>query len=69
MLYEYVLCDEVWRATGLAYHDGVLHLECVEKRIGRELRLDDFSDKPKKNGHNINDAIRFGARLGRSRVS
>jgi hypothetical protein len=36
------LKDEVWARTGLGPWDGVLCLECIEARIGRDLDLADF---------------------------
>jgi hypothetical protein len=32
----------VWRQTGLGPYDGVLCLDCIERRIGRRLTLADF---------------------------
>jgi len=43
---DYAVTDEVWAAAGMHYHGGVLHLACVERRIGRRLALDDFKDLP-----------------------
>lgn len=52
---NYYLAREVWKATGLERFDGVLHLACVEKRIGRRLTLEDFTDAP------LNDQVRWVA--------
>lgn len=68
--YDYMLLPGVWHQTGLAYHAGVLHLECVEKLIGRKLQLEDFSTmtpRSAEGGHNINDAIRFGVTMAQRR--
>jgi hypothetical protein len=56
---DYSLLDEVWALTGLDSKGGRLHLKCVEKRIGRKLTLEDFSNFP------VNEGIRFGFSLGR----
>jgi len=39
----YMVHDSVWAASGIAPHGGMLCLGCLETRIGRELRPDDFS--------------------------
>jgi hypothetical protein len=39
----YSVSDEVWAASGLAPNDGMLCLADLERRIGRELILDDFT--------------------------
>lgn len=52
---DYFLLNDVWESLGLSRHDGRLHLECVERRLGRLLTLDDFSEAP------INNAIRWAA--------
>lgn len=45
---------EVWRAaTGGERRIRFLHLECLEKRLGRLLTLSDFVEAP------INNAIRW----------
>ena len=55
---DYTVTDEVWMAAGMHYHGGVLHLACIERRIGRQLELADFKDIP------MNSMIRyFWARL------
>ncbi len=52
---DYMLKDEVWKLTGLRFGPGggVLHLPCVEKRIGRSLTIDDFAP------YSVNDALRW----------
>ena len=59
IFYQYVLKNDVWKQTGLAYHDGVLHLPCAEKLIGRKLVLDDFRFDLGRGGNTINDAIKW----------
>jgi len=39
----YMVRDEVWAASGLGGHDGMLCLACLEMRIERPLRPDDFT--------------------------
>ena len=58
--YEYSLNDKVWEQTGIGYHGGVLHFECVEKLIGRKLTLDDFA--PYRNNDGIRWALKNLAR-------
>lgn len=36
--------DRIWRETGLRTHGGCLCIGCVERRIGRTLRAEDFAD-------------------------
>lgn len=50
----YMVKDDVWAASGLGPHGGQLHFTCLESRIKRPLRLDDFTDA------RINNGIRFG---------
>lgn len=38
-----MVTDELWAASGLAPNDGMLCLVDLEKRIGRQLTLDDFA--------------------------
>jgi hypothetical protein len=42
----YSVTEEVWAASGLAPHGGMLCLADLERRIGRWLTLDDFEDCP-----------------------
>jgi hypothetical protein len=39
----YMVSDELWAASGLKPHDGMLCLSCLEQRIGQPLTLDDFT--------------------------
>jgi len=39
----YMVSDELWAATGLGPHDGMLCLYCLEQRIGRRLVFADFT--------------------------
>jgi hypothetical protein len=39
----YMVRDEIWAASGLGPIDGMLCLRCLERRIERELTLDDFT--------------------------
>jgi hypothetical protein len=39
---SYIVHNHVWAMTGLGYADGVLCLDCLRRRLGRPLRLDDF---------------------------
>jgi hypothetical protein len=40
----YMITEELWAMTGLKPHDGFLCITCLEKRIGRQLTSDDFTD-------------------------
>lgn len=40
----YMVTDEVWAASGLAPDGGTLCIGCLETRIGRQLRRDDFAE-------------------------
>jgi hypothetical protein len=39
----YMVREEIWAASGLGPHDGMLCLLDLERRIGRELSIDDFA--------------------------
>lgn len=41
---DYLVHDLVWDATGLEPEGGMLCVGCVEKRLGRRLRPEDFPD-------------------------
>jgi hypothetical protein len=38
----YMVWDHVWAASGLGPEDGELCLDCLQRRLGRELALGDF---------------------------
>jgi hypothetical protein len=38
----YMVSDELWAAAGMG-REGMLCLACLERRIGRELAIDDFT--------------------------
>ena len=63
LYYEYVVTPEVWEAAGMDYHGGVLHLECLEEKLGRQLVPGDFAEPigpaERHQGNSINDAIRW----------
>jgi hypothetical protein len=40
----FMVHDHVWKAAGMEPWGGVLCVGCLEKRIGRRLMPDDFSD-------------------------
>lgn len=68
LYYEYVVHKEVWETAELDYHDGVIHLPCLEKRLGRALTLEDFIEPigKKSQGQSINDAIRWAYQRGKA---
>ena len=54
----YIARPEIWKAAGLK--EGLCCLECLVKRLGRELTISDFDMKAP-----INRLLIFGYRLGR----
>jgi hypothetical protein len=40
----YMVDDLIWADTGLEPHGGLLCLNCLETRIGRQITVDDLSD-------------------------
>ena len=46
----YMLHDQLWAETGLGPDDGFLCIGCVEKRLGRRLKPDDFTGAPCNTG-------------------
>ena len=55
---SYMVYDFVWLLVMPSKH-GLLHLECLERRLGRPLTLADFTAAP------VNNVLRFGVALGR----
>lgn len=41
--FVYTVTDDVWAATGLGPHDGLLCIGCLEARLGRRVGGDDFN--------------------------
>ena len=52
----YMIKDEVWYSE--AELSRYLHLVCLERKLGRSLKIEDFTDAP------VNEGIRFGMTLG-----
>lgn len=42
----YMVHHSVWEDSGLGLYDGMLCISCLEKRIGRQLTSEDFSNFP-----------------------
>jgi hypothetical protein len=42
----YIVRRPVWAASGLGRQDGMLCLDCLERRLGRRLRNEDFDMPP-----------------------
>jgi hypothetical protein len=62
----FMVHDPVWAETGLRSNGGCLCVGCLESRIGRELRPDDFPTLPvNRPGKFTSDRLlsRLGARL------
>lgn len=54
---NYMVHDDLWLSVFPAR--GFAHLACLEKRVGRQLRIEDFTLAP------VNHAIMFGYLMGR----
>jgi hypothetical protein len=61
----YCLKDEVWRATGLEAWGGCLCIGCLEKRIGRRLKREDFLPDHPFNAPDYPASRRLRKRRGR----
>jgi hypothetical protein len=55
----YMVYDHVWHAAGMvgALDDGMLCLDCLSRRLGRGLYLDDFTMAPVNRGDSAVRAI------------
>jgi hypothetical protein len=42
----YMVWDETWDRVGVDARDGILCIECLERRLGRMLCAEDFTDAP-----------------------
>jgi hypothetical protein len=51
--------DEVWAAAGLGREDGFLCLSCLERRLGRWLRCEDFAPTSRENRQYWDDGDRM----------
>ncbi len=60
---DYMVKPEVWEASGTGYHDGVLHLACLAKKLGRPLTIDDFETH--KCFFTVNATFFLGVELGK----
>jgi ribosomal protein L34E len=47
----YTVHTHVWKAAGMEPYGGCLCIGCLEKRIGRQLRPEDFADHPFNDMH------------------
>jgi hypothetical protein len=45
---DYIVRGNIWLEAGMGYDSGWLHRECLERRLGRQLRAEDFLAKFKK---------------------
>jgi hypothetical protein len=59
----YMVNDNLWKAAGMEEMGGCLCIGCLEERLGRRLRPDDFSDCLINKLANISSRLR--ARLSR----
>ena len=44
--YAYMVCDHIWKEAGFSYHQGYVHILCLENKIGRSLKKTDFMKCP-----------------------
>lgn len=56
---QYMLYEETWKEAGLKKSDNA-HVACVRKKLGRSLKITDFTDS------HINNTIMFGYKMGRN---
>ena len=61
---DYMVKPEVWIEAGMSYHGGVLHLDCLAKRLERPLTLEDFAAG--KVARAINATIFLGFKIGQA---
>ena len=54
---DFVVYDEIWNSVA-GRTEGRLHLSCLEKRLGRLLKLGDFTDFP------VNNMLKLGYSIG-----
>jgi hypothetical protein len=62
----YMVHDHVWAAGSLDKYDGWLCVGCLENRLGRKLRPDDFNDAPINREIATDQSLRLRDRLGRA---
>ncbi len=54
---DFAVHDEIWNSVA-GRLEGRLHLSCFEKRLGRLLKLEDFTDFP------VNNMLKLGYSIG-----
>jgi hypothetical protein len=65
--YDYSVEDAVWAASGLEPGGGLLCIGCLERRLGRRLKRDDFAPHPFTNeiSSGSHQSLRLRNRLSR----
>ena len=59
----YMVNHDVWAKCGVDRNGGMLCIGCLETRIGRELKADDFLDAPVNQQGFFDQSIRLKSRL------
>lgn len=54
---SYMVRDDVWKQSGMRKNGGRLCVGCLEKRIGRRLVKEDFTDVPLNGGIGASDRL------------
>lgn len=57
---HYMVVDRVWRDEARFPPHWFAHLKCLQRSLGRELVLDDFTEAP------INELLRWGYKIGKA---
>ena len=61
----YTVCDTIWEKAGMTPYGGCLCIGCLEKRLGRELKPNDFLRAHPFNADYIPGTARLKQRQGR----
>src|SRR5262249_48726954 len=61
--YDYMVEDAVWAASGLEPDGGQLCIGCLERRLGRRLKRDDFKSVSLNNKIGSHQSLRLRSRL------
>jgi hypothetical protein len=67
----YMVYDHVWHAAGMGRYidDGMLCLDCLSRRLGRRLYLDDFTPLPMNRKEHTAHSILWAVRAGADQVT
>jgi len=59
----YMVHDSIWESAGMDKNGGMLCLDCLEKRLGRNLNESDFPDYPVNKLTNILNKLKIGNKI------